>query len=115
MITLTNNAHRYLRQQIQKERGVAFRLGIKESGCSGLRYLPEIISKIDTKDLCIEQNDVTICLDPKYVDTVRDLEIDYITKSLGQQQIVFNNPNSTGDCGCGESFSVKPIANQDEV
>ena len=56
-------------------------------------------------DEIVEQDGVTIIIDKKAQLTILGTEMDYVTSKLAAE-FVFNNPNITGTCGCGESFSV---------
>lgn len=107
-ITFTQAAKEHIKTQVQKEAGEHFRLWIKTTGCSGYMYMPEIVPAPKEGDIELDDIDgVKIFLDGNAADIIKGTEVDYIEKTLGFKQMVFNNPNATGMCGCGESFKLK--------
>ena len=108
VITLTEAAIDHIKAIIQRRGdGVGFRISVKKTGCSGYMYVPEIIDTIQTSDLLFKVDDLTVLIDPDSIDFIRGTQLDYVQKKLGQQQLVFNNPNVDSLCGCGESFNLK--------
>jgi len=111
VITFTESAKIYIGQQIQQQpNAVGFRLSIKESGCTGFAYVPEVITDIPKADKHFTlQNgleSLAIYVDPACMSCVQGMEIDYVSEGINRR-LVFNNPNVVDACGCGESFSVK--------
>ena len=78
---------------------------VKTTGCSGLGYVIEYAEERRAGEDVVEDKGVAICIDPKAVMFLLGTEIDYEETTL-QSGFVFRNPNETGRCGCGESFSV---------
>lgn len=91
----------------QTPNACGFRLTIKETGCSGFMYMPVIVTKKPEADLALTIQELTIFLDKNCVPLIEGTKVDLVDKGLGQQQLVFYNPNATGQCGCGESFKVE--------
>jgi iron-sulfur cluster assembly protein len=90
------------------ERSVAaLRVGVKNGGCAGMSYFMEYADKVDPLDEVIEDKGVRILVDPKAVLFLLGTEMDYKVDKLSAQ-FVFNNPNQTGACGCGESVQIEP-------
>ena len=87
----------------------AVRVGVKNGGCAGMAYTMEYAEKINPLDEVIEDKGVRILVDPKAVLFLLGTEMDYKTDKLAAQ-FVFNNPNQTSACGCGESVQLKPAA-----
>src|SRR6201988_2841746 len=85
----------------------AVRVGVKNGGCAGMSYFMEYAEKIDPLDEVIEDKGVRILIDPKAVLFLLGTEMDHKVKKLGAQ-FVFNNPNQTAACGCGESVQIEP-------
>ena len=108
IITLTNAAADHIKQLLSKKNNaVAFRLSVSQAGCTGYRYVPEIIDHIHDSDIKLEiPFDFDFYLDPHCVEFIQGTEIDFVTKSLGLKQLEFRNPNVQSLCGCGESFNV---------
>jgi iron-sulfur cluster assembly protein len=85
----------------------AVRVGVKNGGCAGMSYYMEYADKIDPLDEVIEDKGVRILVDPKAVLFLLGTEMDYKVDKLSAQ-FVFNNPNQTAACGCGESVQIEP-------
>ncbi len=85
----------------------AVRVGVKNGGCAGMSYFMEYADKIDPLDEVIEDKGVRILVDPKAVLFLLGTEMDYKVDKLSAQ-FVFNNPNQTSACGCGESVQIEP-------
>jgi len=85
----------------------AVRVGVKNGGCAGMSYTMEYAEKIDPLDEIVEDKDVRILIDPKAVLFLLGTEMDYRIDKLSAQ-FVFNNPNQTAACGCGESVQLEP-------
>jgi iron-sulfur cluster assembly protein len=108
IISLTPAAEAHIKKMLsQKENAIGFRVGVKQTGCTGYMYLPEIISAIISDDIKVEVNDLSMFIDKNAVDMLKGTEIDYVNKSLGVSVLVFNNPNAKSLCGCGESFNLR--------
>jgi iron-sulfur cluster assembly protein len=87
----------------------AVRVGVKNGGCAGMSYYMEYADKVDPRDEVIEDKGVRILVDPKAVLFLLGTEMDYRVEKLSAQ-FVFNNPNQTAACGCGESVQIEPAA-----
>jgi iron-sulfur cluster assembly protein len=83
------------------------RVGVKNGGCAGMEYTMEYADSVNPADEVIEDKGVKIMIDPKAVLFLLGTEMDYKTDKLSAQ-FVFNNPNQTSACGCGESVQLTP-------
>jgi len=88
---------------------IGVRVGVKNGGCAGMTYTMEYADKIAPMDELIEDKGVRVLIDPKAVLFLLGTEMDYKVEKLSAQ-FVFNNPNQTSACGCGESVNLKPAA-----
>jgi iron-sulfur cluster assembly protein len=84
------------------------RVGVKNGGCAGMEYTMEYADSINPADEVVEDRGVTILIDPKAVLFLFGTEMDYRADKLSAQ-FVFNNPNQTSACGCGESVQLTPV------
>ena len=90
------------------ERPIAgVRVGVKNGGCAGMAYTMEYADKIEKADEVVEDKGVRVLIDPKAILFLIGTEMDYKTEKLSAQ-FVFNNPNQTSACGCGESVLLTP-------
>jgi len=90
------------------ERPVAgVRVGVKNGGCAGMEYTMEYADAVKATDEVVEDKGVKILIDPKAVLFLLGTEMDYKTDKLSAQ-FIFNNPNQTSACGCGESVQLTP-------
>ena len=89
----------------------AVRVGVKNGGCAGMSYTMEYAEKINPLDEVVEDKGVSILIDPKAVLFLLGTEMDYKVEKLSAQ-FIFNNPNQTGACGCGESVQLEPAKDE---
>ncbi len=91
------------------ERPIAgIRVGVKNAGCAGMSYTMEYAESVDPRDEVVEDKGVRLLIDPKAVLFLLGTEMDYRIDKLSAS-FVFNNPNQTGACGCGESVAITPV------
>ena len=106
MITLSELAAEKVKTQLERRgKGLGIRVGVKNSGCSGLAYVLEFVdSPVDTDDVW-QSHGVNIYTDKKSLVYLLGLEMDWVRNGLNEG-FDFKNPNETARCGCGESFKV---------
>ncbi|GAB2175517.1 HesB/IscA family protein [Dongia sp. agr-C8] len=106
-ITLTAAAVERVRALLDKrgKPSVGIRIGVRTKGCSGLSYTIEYADAKGPADDVVEQDGVTVLIDPKATMFILGTEMDYVEEKL-QTGFTFRNPNEKGRCGCGESFHV---------
>lgn len=98
--------NRILSYMITQEGCKAVRLSVKKTGCSGLSYVIDYVIAPMEQDIIVPLTDAClICIDKTSYPYLKGMQIDYVKQGLNQK-FVFNNPNQTGQCGCGESFTV---------
>jgi iron-sulfur cluster assembly protein len=111
VITLTDAAATRVKQIMENsDRPVlGLRLGVKPGGCAGMEYTMEYVETVNPEDDVVSDKDVKIYIDKKAVLFLLGTEMDYVTNKFSSN-FVFNNPNQTGACGCGESVTIAPAA-----
>jgi iron-sulfur cluster assembly protein len=87
----------------------AVRVGVKNGGCAGMAYTMDYAEQIGPLDEVVEDKGVRLLIDPKAVLFLLGTEMDYRVEKMSAQ-FVFNNPNQTSACGCGESVQLSPAA-----
>jgi iron-sulfur cluster assembly protein len=109
VMRLTDAAARRIKDVMARaERPVAgLRVGVKNGGCAGMEYTMEYAAAVQPTDEVVEDKGVKILVDPKAVLFLLGTEMDFQTDKLSAR-FVFNNPNQTGACGCGESVQLTP-------
>lgn len=90
------------------------RVGVKNGGCAGMEYTMDYAQSVDPLDEVVEDKGVTVLIDPKAVLFLLGTQMDYQESKLSSG-FVFNNPNQTSACGCGESVTLVPAVRQDET
>ena len=101
-------ASRIKELMVKAERPIAaVKVGVKNGGCAGMEYTMEYVETIGPTDEVVEDKGVKLLIDPKAVMFLIGTEMDYRTDKM-RSGFVFNNPNQTSACGCGESVALKP-------
>jgi iron-sulfur cluster assembly protein len=81
------------------------RVRVVPGGCSGFQYSLNIEEESRTGDFIIEQQGVRLFVDMFSGQYLNGIQIDYTSNMMGSG-FTFENPNATGGCGCGTSFSA---------
>ncbi len=107
IIKLTDNAAARIKEIISKSdaKTIGVRVGIKSGGCAGMSYSMEYAKDKRANDEVIEDKGVKVFIDPTAIIYLLGTEMDYKKENFSSQ-FVFNNPNETERCGCGESFKT---------
>ena len=85
------------------------RVGVKNGGCAGMSYTMEYAEAANKFDEVVEDKGVKLLIDPRAVLFLLGTEMDFKVDKLSST-FVFNNPNQTSACGCGESVQLTPAA-----
>jgi iron-sulfur cluster assembly protein len=91
------------------ESALGMRFGVKKLGCSGFAYVVELAKALTPQDQVFNVDGIQVVIDSVSLPVVRGTEIDFKREGINAN-FAFNNPNMTGECGCGESFSVDKAA-----
>ena len=86
----------------------ALRLGVKNAGCAGMSYTMEFTQTIGKHDTVVDDDGVRLVIDAKAILFLLGTEMDYQVSALSSG-FVFNNPNQTSACGCGESVALTAV------
>ncbi len=107
IISLSENAAKRIKEIMSagEKNSVGVRVGVKSGGCAGMSYVMEYAKEVNPNDELIEEKGVKLYIDPAATMYLLGTEMDY-KKEEFSSTFVFNNPNETERCGCGESFKV---------
>ena len=102
--TAATEVRRYIEEQGAAE-GAGLRVGVLPGGCSGFQYGLNIEDEPGEDDMVLECQGIKLFVDPFSLQYLQGTEIDYVSTFQGSG-FTFNNPNASGGCGCGSSFTV---------
>ena len=105
-ITLTPAAAaRVTTQLAQRGAGVGLKLGVKKNGCSGYAYQVDFADSVGADDTVFESLGVKLVVANNALEQLQGMTLDYARDGLNSS-FKFVNPNVTGMCGCGDSFTT---------
>ncbi len=105
-VSLTQAAAEHVQRHLENRgSGMGVRVGVRTSGCSGMAYVLEFVDQAEPEDQIFEGFGVKVVIDPKSMSYLEGTELDFVKEGLNEG-FQFNNPNVSGECGCGESFTV---------
>jgi len=107
-VLLTPLAATEVRRYIDEQGAAAsagLRVGVLPGGCSGFQYGLNIEDEPGDDDMTFESQGIRLFVDPFSLQYLQGTEIDYVSTFQGSG-FTFNNPNATGGCGCGSSFTA---------
>ncbi len=108
VITLTDRAADRVREIVGARDGAnGIRVGIKKGGCAGMEYTIDLVTEPDAKDDHVERAGAHVWVAPEASLYLLGTEMDFEVTTL-RTGFVFNNPNESSACGCGESVELKP-------
>ena len=109
VITLTDRAAARMSEIMSnaEENYIGVKIGVKNGGCAGMEYTMTYATEAGPLDEVVEENGIRILIDPKAILFLIGTQVDFVTEKLSQR-FVFNNPNQTDACGCGESVTIVP-------
>ncbi len=109
IITLTDAAADRVHDIVENadEGAKGIRIGVKNGGCAGMEYTVDLVTEEQAGDDKVELGKDAVYIDPKATLFLLGTEMDYEVTKL-RSGFVFNNPNQTSACGCGESVTLIP-------
>ena len=108
IIKLSDNAALRIKEIMSKAKNdsMGVRVSVKTGGCAGMSYVMEYTNEANPNDEVIEDKGVKVFVDSAAIMYLLGTEMDYKKEELSSS-FVFNNPNETERCGCGESFKTE--------
>ncbi|MEM6410871.1 MAG: iron-sulfur cluster assembly accessory protein [Pseudomonadota bacterium] len=107
IVSLTDAAAERVREIMDVNGSGFLRVGVKNGGCAGMEYVMDYADAREPLDELVEDNGVQIVIDSKAVLFLLGSTVDYEMTPM-HEKFVFNNPNQTDACGCGESVTIIP-------
>jgi len=104
-VMLTPAAVERVRQFLDRDGGQGLRIDVRKTGCSGWAYEVELVNEIDPADHVVEQDGLKVVVSDRARPMVTGTTVDFVEEGL-VREFRFRNPNVTGECGCGESFTI---------
>ncbi|MDR2723879.1 MAG: iron-sulfur cluster assembly accessory protein [Holosporaceae bacterium] len=111
-IKITTKASNFMKKSIAEEGCFGVRIDVAPGGCQGLTYEFSFVKEINSSDLVLEEDGVTIYIAAHVVPFISGMTVDFISSPMGGN-IVFENPNAKSRCGCGKSFCMDTDATCD--
>jgi iron-sulfur cluster assembly protein len=109
-LELTTAAAEHLKKAMLGAQGddpIGIRLAVQKAGCSGYEYAVEYVYMKSDLDLCFEKDGAKLIVDAEIFEKfLKNTSVDFRKEGLNEG-LCFDNPNVEGQCGCGESFSLK--------
>ena len=108
IIKLSDNAALRIKEIMSsvENESLGVRVSVKTGGCAGMSYVMDYTKEVNPSDELIEDKGVKVFVDSAAVMYLLGTEMDYKKEELSSS-FVFNNPNETERCGCGESFKIE--------
>ena len=105
-ISMTNSAAERVRGYLARRgHGIGLRIGVKKTGCSGWAYVVDYADEVGSEDVVFDADELKVVVDKTSLELIDGTEIDFVKEGINEA-FKFRNPNTTSECGCGESFSV---------
>jgi iron-sulfur cluster assembly accessory protein len=101
---ISNKAANHLLTMLDSSDSFGIRISLQDSGCSGYAYKLDLVKKIEESDFSGTINGINLYIQDKSFTFLKGTKLDFIQKNLNEE-LVFNNPNVSAECGCGESFN----------
>lgn len=109
VMTLTDAAAQRVSEIVAtRENALGIRVGIKKGGCAGMEYMIDLVTEAKAGDDVVEKGGSKVFVAPEAVLYLLGTQMDFEVTKL-RTGFVFNNPNQTSACGCGESVELTPV------
>jgi len=106
VLTLTDAAAARVNEIMASRDGaLGIRVGVKKGGCAGMEYTIDLVTEPKAGDDSVEKNEAKVYIAPEAVLFLLGTQMDFEVTTL-RTGFVFNNPNQTSACGCGESVEL---------
>jgi len=110
VITISDAAAARVREIVEGREGAqGIRVGVKKGGCAGMEYTIDLVTEVNPRDDLVEKDGAKVFVAPEAALFLLGTQMDFEVTTL-RTGFVFNNPNQTSACGCGESVELKPAS-----
>lgn len=108
VMSLTDRAAERVREIVDdRDDALGIRIGVKKGGCAGMEYTIDLVSAVNPKDDHVEHGGANVYVAPEAALFLLGTQMDFEITKL-RSGFVFNNPNQSSACGCGESVELQP-------
>ncbi|WP_439272726.1 Fe-S cluster assembly scaffold SufA [Pseudochrobactrum sp. HB0163] len=112
VITLTDAAVERVREILaEHEDAAGIRVGVKKGGCAGMEYTVALVTEPNAADDLVERDGAKVYVAPEAALFLLGTQMDFEVTTL-RTGFVFNNPNQSSACGCGESVELTPVSQE---
>ena len=113
LMSITDAAAARVVSLVEKAGGgaIGLRVGVKNGGCAGMSYTVEMAEAARPGEMLVEDKGAKVLVDPKAVLFLIGARMDFVVTKISAT-FVFENPNETASCGCGESVSLTPVSEE---
>jgi iron-sulfur cluster assembly protein len=113
LMSITDAAASRVVSLVEKAGGkaIGLRVGVKNGGCAGMSYTVEMAEEARPGEMLVEDKGAKVLIDPKAVLFLIGARMDFAVTKISAT-FVFENPNETASCGCGESVSLTPVSEE---
>ena len=108
VLSLTEGAAARVREIADAKGALGVRIGVKNGGCAGMEYTVDLVTEPNSKDDHVSEHGADVWVDPGATLFLLGTQLDHEVTKL-RSGFVFNNPNQTSACGCGESVTLVPV------
>lgn len=106
-ISLTDAAIKHITRYMQKQdQCIGIQLTVDTTGCSGLAYVVSMVNEAPENNWQTQIADINVFVPNEHINKLRGTQLDYVQDGLNQR-FEYKNPNESGRCGCGESFTIE--------
>jgi iron-sulfur cluster assembly protein len=114
LLDITPAAKAHFLGCLQHNNAIGIYLGVQKTGCSGLSYVTQVINIIPNESyFLIELEGISFYMQESAVPYLKGLVLDYTKQNMGLSSLVYHNPNESARCGCGESFTITELGEDD--
>jgi iron-sulfur cluster assembly protein len=113
LMEITDAAASRIKMLVEKAgaNAIGLRVGVKNGGCAGMSYTVEMAEDERPGESRVEDKGAKVLIEPNALLFLIGSRMDFAATKLSAT-FVFENPNESASCGCGESVSLTPVSEE---